>query len=135
MSSSSSSSTPPYDVRTVNRIRLACGVAISCLLAVTAYVAIPDMVPYKPQLAFLTGVVACHIAFILWAEKNKLIAGILAWTPGLPADMIYLNQIDINNLTPVLIRAIPIVGNVYDTWRIFISGTLKPAEGWSSNLF
>lgn len=122
------------DLRIIDRFRLSSGMIVAILLGILAYCAIPTFIPYKLEVCGSIVMIVCGIACIMWAEKNKVIAGITALTPIIPMDLIYLDQIDLDHPERLIVRMIPIVGNCYDLYRIFISKSLKPTTGWSSDL-
>jgi hypothetical protein len=93
------------------------------------------MTPYKAQICGIGIMIFCSLACILYAEKNKTIATIAALTIIMPTDLIYLGQIDLDDPTNLLIRTIPIVGNIYSLYRIHGSKTLEPVDGWSDRIF
>lgn len=75
----------------------------------------------------------CCVACIEFSKKSKGIAFMLAMTPVLPLNRVYINNYDLNTI--ILPRAIPIIGNIYDMYRMFISNSLAPDGGWSDKLF
>jgi predicted neutral ceramidase superfamily lipid hydrolase len=123
------------DLKKVYRLRFACGIAVACLLSVAAFLGLPNFIPYKLQICAAIALGTSCCASIIWAEKNKTIATLAAMSLVVPMDYIYLNQVNLDDPISLVIRAVPIVGNVYSMWRIHISKTLKPEAGWSSNIF
>ena len=60
-------------------------------------------------------------------KKNKSFTLLLCLIPIIPADRIYINNLDIDS---ILIRIIPIIGNIYDIYYIFYKKTIEPKNGW-----
>jgi hypothetical protein len=68
--------------------------------------------------------------FSLNKKKDKSFTLLLSLIPIIPANRIYLNNLDIDT---ILIRIIPILGNIYDLYYTFYKNTLIPENGWISD--
>ena len=68
--------------------------------------------------------------FSLNKKKDKSFTLLLSLIPIIPANRIYLNNLDVDT---ILIRIIPILGNVYDLYYTFYRTTLTPKDGWISD--
>jgi hypothetical protein len=130
------------DVKTMNRVKMIAGFAVSIFVAIALYMILPNMTPFKMQICGISLLVLCSLTCIMWSEKNKTIAGLTAMVPFFPADLIYLNAIgteDFTDPTKLSLLAfrtfVPIAGNGYSLYRIFVSKSLEPKEGWSTNIF
>jgi hypothetical protein len=60
-------------------------------------------------------------------KKDKSFAMLLSLIPIIPANRIYINNLDIDS---ILIRLVPIIGNIYDIYYTFYKKTLIPKDGW-----
>lgn len=107
-------------------------VAISCSLVVGSFVYY--MTESLQSSLCMTIVLAC-LALIFIADKYKGIAFLLGLIPCIPANRLYISNMDAGNSTSLLIRFIPLVGNGADLYRMFVSKTLEPSEGWNDQLF
>lgn len=123
------------NLKKLNRVKLTFGFMISILVGVAMFMGLPSMLPYKIQICGIGATILCAIVCIMYAEKNKIVATVLALTLIAPMDLIYLDQVNLDEPVSLIVRCIPVVGNIYDLYRIYISKDLVPATGWSPNLF
>jgi hypothetical protein len=78
----------------------------------------------------IIGVLISIVFFYLWAKRTHCLAYILNIVPVIPLDRLYLND----RLThpDVLVRAIPLVGQLYDLYLIN-QDIIVPPNGWIAN--
>jgi hypothetical protein len=136
---SSSTATQQAEVQKENTIKLGVGIGttICCciltLLIASRYLPVSILGRAAP-IILGAGVLLCCFSSILWAPKNKNVAGVLALCPIVPLDLIYLDALNINQPIPLIVRVIPLIGNAYDLYRIYGTSQLTPAAGWSSSI-
>lgn len=84
------------------------------------------------QIFIITLLLICVLS-VIFMKKNKTIATLLTLQPiPIPFNRIYIGNMDWNTM---IIRIIPIIGNIYDLYKMLWDESLVPADGWTNNLF
>ena len=74
-------------------------------------------------------VIICIYFISNYVPKNdEKFATFLALIPIIPANRVYTNTLDKET---ILIRLIPIIGNIHDIYQMFYNNKLIPKNGWN----
>ena len=83
------------------------------------------------ELGILIFLMFTCLGIVLYTKKNKIIAFLTATVPTVPINRMYISNMDWGTMW---YRFIPVIGNIYDIYKMFISKSLVPPTGWSSSL-
>ena len=86
----------------------------------------------KPLVSASFAVMIICIGMALLTKKSKPLAIALALIPFIPANRIYIGDMQWDT---VIIRLIPMIGSAYDLYMMLISKKLKPSTGWTNKLY
>ena len=95
-------------------------------------IAISNGVSYYKNIIYSNFIIITILLFIFLLtqfneKKDKSFTLLLCLIPIIPADRLYINNLDIDS---ILIRIIPIIGNIYYIYYIFYKKTIIPKNGW-----